>query len=114
MVSLPGDNASNDCVVTTPYATASNAHTTAISAPWSDRKLDTGTSLDSDNAKRRPDTGRRRSAAVYRALTGPEPTDVRRTAPGPVLRFFRARAARPAAFRRKGARRPSEAGTARP
>ena len=41
MVSLPGDSASSERVVTTPYATASNAHTTASNAPWSDKKLDT-------------------------------------------------------------------------
>src|SRR3954447_16424182 len=40
MVSLPGDSASSDCVVTTPYVTANSAQTTATSAPWSDRKLD--------------------------------------------------------------------------
>ena len=62
MVSLPGDSASSERVVTTPYATASNAQTTASNAPWSDRKLDTRTSLDSDKAKRRPGAGRRMSA----------------------------------------------------
>ena len=39
MVSLPGDSASSERVVTTPYTTASNAQTTASNAPWSDRKL---------------------------------------------------------------------------
>src|SRR3954453_603298 len=48
MVSLPGDSASSERVVNTPYATASNAHITATSAPWSDRKLDKGTPLESD------------------------------------------------------------------
>ena len=33
MVSLPGDSASSERVVTTPYATASNAQITATSAP---------------------------------------------------------------------------------
>ena len=33
MVSLPGDSASSERVVTTPYATASNAQTTASSTP---------------------------------------------------------------------------------
>ena len=33
MTSLPGDSASSERVVTTPYATASNAQTTASSAP---------------------------------------------------------------------------------
>src|SRR3954447_1775976 len=51
MVSLPGDSASSERVVSTPYATASNAQITATSAPWSDRKLDKGTPLDSDKAE---------------------------------------------------------------
>src|SRR4051812_23109745 len=40
IVSFPGDNASSDWVVSTPYATANRAQTTATSAPWLDRKLD--------------------------------------------------------------------------
>src|ERR1044071_8594756 len=51
MVSLPGDSANSERVVSTPYATASNAHITATSAPWSDRKLDKETPLDSDKAE---------------------------------------------------------------
>src|SRR3954449_10309085 len=51
MVSLPGDSASSERVVSTPYATASNAQITATSAPWSDRKLDKGTPLDSDKSR---------------------------------------------------------------
>src|SRR3954467_9970351 len=51
MVSLPGDSASSERVVNTPYATASNAQITATSAPRSDRKLDKGTPLDSDKAE---------------------------------------------------------------
>src|SRR5947208_16587109 len=40
IVSFPGDNASSDWVVSTPYATANRAQTTATKAPWFDRKLD--------------------------------------------------------------------------
>src|SRR6478609_8188982 len=40
IVSFPGDNASSERVVTTPYATANRAQTTATRAPWFDRKLD--------------------------------------------------------------------------
>ena len=33
MISLPGDSASSERVVTTPYTTASNAQTTATTTP---------------------------------------------------------------------------------
>src|SRR4051812_19536211 len=114
MVSLPGDNASNDRVVTTPYATASNAQTTASKAPWSDRKLDKRTSLDSDNAKRRPGEGRRRRRGVYRAVTDRGPRGARNSGRCPVLRAFARPARRRAAFLRKAARRPSAGARWRP
>src|ERR1700754_2819836 len=68
MVSLPGDSASSERVVKTPYATASNAQTTATSAPWSDRKLDKRSPLDSDKAETtaRETTGRRGARGYYR------------------------------------------------
>ena len=98
MVSLPGDSASSDRVVTTPYATASNAQTTASNAPWSDRKLgQRGPSLDSDNAKRRPDAGRRSErAGVYRGGYWPGTQRRRTICAGPgrlgLLRFVGAAA----------------------
>src|SRR3954469_24181879 len=51
MVSVPGDSASSERVVSPPCATATNAQNTATGAPWSDRKLDKGTPLDSDKAE---------------------------------------------------------------
>jgi hypothetical protein len=62
MVSLPGDSASSERVVKTPYATASNAQTTARRAPWSDRKLDKGTPL----GLRQSRNGSPKGAAVER------------------------------------------------
>src|SRR3954469_13238457 len=50
IVSLPGDRASSDRVVTTPYTTAAAAHTTATRAPWSARKSDNETSLESGSS----------------------------------------------------------------
>src|SRR3954451_22847816 len=51
IVSLPGDRASSDRVVTTPYTTAAAAHTTATRAPWSARKSDKETSLESGSSR---------------------------------------------------------------
>src|SRR3954471_5476421 len=83
MVSLPGDSASSERVVNTPYATASNAQITATSAPWSDRKLDKGTPLDSDKSETAARAGRRGARGVYRGVrtTAPGPTGARTTAP---------------------------------
>src|SRR3954470_24169365 len=53
IVSLPGDRASSDRVVTTPYTTAAAAHTTATRAPWSARKSDKETSLESGSSRTR-------------------------------------------------------------
>ena len=95
MVSLPGDSASSERVVTTPYATASNAQTTASSTPWSDRKLDTknpsGLRQSETTALSGPPYERRESTA--RLLAGdPESSGgLRRTRS---LRVFRGRLAR--------------------
>src|SRR3954452_11916003 len=51
IVSLPRDRASSDRVVTTPYTTAAAAHTTATRAPWSARKADKETSLESGSSR---------------------------------------------------------------
>jgi hypothetical protein len=40
IVWFPGERASSVRVVSTPYATANNAQTTATRTPWFDRKLD--------------------------------------------------------------------------
>src|SRR3954453_4414811 len=51
IVSLPGDRASSDRVVSTPYTTAAAAHTTATRAPWSGRNSDKETSLESRSSR---------------------------------------------------------------
>ena len=51
IVSLPGDSASSDRVVSTPYATAAAAQTTATRTPWSARKSDKETSLESGSSR---------------------------------------------------------------
>src|SRR4051794_39862282 len=51
IVSLPGDRASSDRVVSTPYTTAAAAHRTATRAPWSARKSDKETSLESGSSR---------------------------------------------------------------
>ena len=86
MVSLPGDSASSERVVSTPYATASNAQTTATITPWSDRKLDKGTPLDSDKAETTARTGRRGARGVYRATYCPGTHKRPDDCAGPALR----------------------------
>src|SRR5919107_2556749 len=46
MTSLPGDRARSARLVARPYPTAANAHTSATTTPWSDRKSDKETSLE--------------------------------------------------------------------
>src|SRR5262245_28068559 len=51
IVSLPGERASSDRAVSSPYTTAAAAHTTATRAPWSARKSDKETSLESGSSR---------------------------------------------------------------
>src|SRR5262245_1711442 len=51
IVSLPGERASRDRVVSSPYTTAAAAHRTATRAPWSARKSDKETSLESGSSR---------------------------------------------------------------
>src|SRR3954451_25425470 len=53
MVSLPGDRASRERVVSTPYTIAAAAHTTATRAPWSARKSDKETPQESGSSRTR-------------------------------------------------------------
>src|SRR4051812_49443048 len=75
IVSLPGDRASNDRVVSTPYTTAAAAHTTATRAPWSARNSDKETSLESRSSRTHAGgapyihAGKQAAAAVDRKST---------------------------------------------
>src|SRR4051794_6868422 len=67
MVSLPGDSAISDRLVTAPYTTAAAAHTSATTTPWSVKKLDKGNlSGSGQSERRRPDLAAAGGRAVYR------------------------------------------------
>src|SRR3954452_19415217 len=117
MVSLSGDSASSDCVVTTPYVTASSAQTTATSAPWSDRKLDKKNLSGLRQSETEARAGRRGARGVYRARAAidPAPKGGRSAGPGRRRRPRAPPAARPPGRpwalrerRLRVARRPSE------
>src|SRR5829696_8218809 len=67
MVSLPGESAISDRLVTAPYTTAAAAQTSATTTPWSVRKLDKeNLSGSGQSERRRPDLAAAGGRAVYR------------------------------------------------
>src|SRR5688572_17129420 len=70
MTSLPGDRARSARLVTTPYPTATSAHTSATTTPWSDRKSDKGDLSESVQTNTKAAAGSRAAARAVAESIG--------------------------------------------